>query len=52
MLKHKNTGIEMEEYKLEFNDEQEFNENYDAFEWRLTQEYVVNTCHFIENIRK
>ena len=52
VLKHIRTGIEMQEYRLQFNDEHEFNELYDVFEWRLQQEYVVNTCYFIENHRK
>lgn len=47
VLKHIRTGMEMQEYRLNFNDEHDFNDFYDAFEWRLQQEYVVSTCYLL-----
>lgn len=48
ILKNRLTGNEMEEYSLQFTDSTEYQDYYDAFYWRLSQDHVVRTLHFID----
>ena len=48
LLKNRLTGTELEEYILSFADHNEYQDYYDSYYWRLSQDHVVRTLHFVD----
>lgn len=42
----------MQEYRLYFHSQAEYRQYYDAFEWRLTQQFIVATVYFVDDVKR